>query len=153
MAYAWGRRRVCGVGGWVLKPNNIGPNSQGVGEGGVCACLSPMCICLRVPLFTSFQVLHLPPRPAPIRLPLRSHPPQVCRSLVRYLKGHGSDYAFDAATWAHYQRTGLSKSELFKVLRPFHEDDTKMQVRAGGRACVLCLCVCVCTKKARGDVW
>ncbi|PNH12273.1 ABC transporter B family member 5 [Tetrabaena socialis] len=52
---------------------------------------------------------------------------QVCRSLVRYLKGHGTDYAFDRATWCHYRKAGLSKTEMFKVLRAFHEDDARMQ--------------------------
>ncbi|GAX84702.1 hypothetical protein CEUSTIGMA_g12124.t1 [Chlamydomonas eustigma] len=53
-------------------------------------------------------------------------PQQICRSLVRYLKGHGSDYAFDAATWAHYRRVKLTKTQLFKVLKPFHDSDEKM---------------------------
>jgi hypothetical protein len=34
---------------------------------------------------------------------------------VRYLKGHGTDYALDAATWAHYRREKLTKLQLFKV--------------------------------------
>lgn len=51
---------------------------------------------------------------------------QVCRSLIRFLKGHGGDYAFDDATWAHFRKNGLSKTQLFKVLRPFHDDDLKM---------------------------
>jgi hypothetical protein len=29
---------------------------------------------------------------------------QVLRSIVRFLKGHGKDYAFDEATWRHYRR-------------------------------------------------
>ena len=28
-------------------------------------------------------------------------PRQICRAVVRYLKGHGKDYAFDKATWVH----------------------------------------------------
>lgn len=98
---------------------------------------------------------------------------------MRFLKGHGRDYAFDAATWRHYRRCmralacalrcrvsmtqsgrapsrplpplrtdscswfapfcmpaspflgcrqKLSKTELFKVLRPFHDNDEKLQV-------------------------
>ena len=47
---------------------------------------------------------------------------QVSRSLIRFLKGHGGDYAFDDATWAHFRKNGLSKTQLFKVLRPFHDD-------------------------------
>lgn len=53
---------------------------------------------------------------------------QVCRSIVRYLKGHGRDYVFDAATWDHYRKQKLSKIELFKVLKPFHDDDQKLQM-------------------------
>ena len=34
---------------------------------------------------------------------------------MRYLKGHGIDYALDAATWAHYRRERLNKMQLFKV--------------------------------------
>ena len=37
------------------------------------------------------------------------------RSIVRYLKGHGVDYAFDEATWAYYRRTKLTKVQLFKA--------------------------------------
>ena len=37
-----------------------------------------------------------PPLPGPVTM-------QVCRCLVRYLKGHGMDYALDAGTWAHYR--------------------------------------------------
>lgn len=37
------------------------------------------------------------------------------RCLIRYLKHHGTDYAFDAATWAHYRRERLNKMQLFKV--------------------------------------
>ena len=53
---------------------------------------------------------------------------QVCRSIVRYLKGHGTDYAFDGSTWAHYRRMKLTKMELFKVLKPFHEKSEKLMV-------------------------
>lgn len=34
---------------------------------------------------------------------------------MRYLKGHGTDYAFDASTWAHYRRERLNNLQLFKV--------------------------------------
>jgi hypothetical protein len=42
-------------------------------------------------------------------------PSQLCRCLVRYLKGHGIDYALDPNTWAHYRREKLTKLQLFKV--------------------------------------
>jgi hypothetical protein len=42
-------------------------------------------------------------------------PSQVCRCLVRFLKGHGQDYAFDAGTWRHYRTNKLNKMQLFKV--------------------------------------
>ena len=82
--------------------------------------------------------------PSATRRPLRQslssslplHIRQVCRSLVRYLKGHGSDYAFDTATWAHYRRVGLTKTELFKVLRPFHAEDATMQVQQSATVAV-----------------
>jgi hypothetical protein len=50
--------------------------------------------------------------------------------LIRYLKGHASDYALDPATWAHYRRSKLDAVNLFRVLRPFHEDGAKLQVLA-----------------------
>ncbi|WIA17366.1 hypothetical protein OEZ85_014227 [Tetradesmus obliquus] len=52
---------------------------------------------------------------------------QLCRCIVRYLKGHGTDYALDPATWAHYRREKLTKLQLFKVLRHFHDDSVKLQ--------------------------
>ena len=36
---------------------------------------------------------------------------------MRYLKGHGRDYAFDAGTWNHYRTYKLNKMQLFKVGR------------------------------------
>ena len=47
------------------------------------------------------------------------------RSLVRYLKGHGTNYAFDEATWTYYRRNKLSTMSLFKILKPFHDNDEK----------------------------
>ena len=47
------------------------------------------------------------------------------RSLVRFLKGHGDNYAFDDATWKYYRRNKLSSMSLFKVLKPFHDKDAK----------------------------
>ena len=48
--------------------------------------------------------------------------------LIRYLKGHAADYALDPATWRHYRRAKLDTVNLFRVLRPFHEDGAKLQV-------------------------
>lgn len=53
---------------------------------------------------------------------------QVCRAIVRYLKGHGTDYALDGPTWAHYRRVGLTAGQMFKVLRPFHQDSAALKV-------------------------
>ena len=52
---------------------------------------------------------------------------QICRSLIRYLKGHGGDYAFDEATWAHFRTHRLTMTQLFKVLRPFHDDGEEIK--------------------------
>ena len=51
------------------------------------------------------------------------HAKQVLRSIIRYLKGHGTSYELDAGTWAHYRRVRLTRLQLFKVLRPFHDND------------------------------
>jgi hypothetical protein len=42
-------------------------------------------------------------------------PAYVTRCVIRYLKGHGGDYALDAATWRHYRRRGLGRVALFKA--------------------------------------
>ena len=50
----------------------------------------------------------------------------VARSVIRLLKGHGSSYAFDADTLAHWRRVGgLPPSACFQILRPFATNDAK----------------------------
>ena len=49
----------------------------------------------------------------------------LTRSIIRYLKGHGTHYVFDEGTWRHYRRVGLTVIELFQILKPFHDDDAK----------------------------
>ena len=50
----------------------------------------------------------------------------VARSVIRLLKGHGSSYAFDADTLAHWRRVGgLPASACFQILRPFATNDAK----------------------------
>lgn len=45
--------------------------------------------------------------PSPCR-----HAMQVVRSVVRYLKGQGSDYVLDIATWRHYRKCVWGREEL-----------------------------------------
>ena len=46
----------------------------------------------------------------------------LTRSIIRYLKGHGTHYNFNEGTWRYYRRQGLSAVELFQVLKPFSGD-------------------------------
>jgi hypothetical protein len=42
-------------------------------------------------------------------------PVYLTRCLIRYLKGHGNDYAFDRHTWRFYRANKLNRISLFKV--------------------------------------
>lgn len=44
-------------------------------------------------------------------------PAYVTRCIIRYLKGHGVDYAFDRGTWRYYRANKLNRIALFKVGR------------------------------------
>ena len=52
-------------------------------------------------------------------------PRPIARSIIRRLKGHGSAYAFDPQTVAHYKKARLGDASLFQILRPFHDNDAK----------------------------
>ena len=41
----------------------------------------------------------------------------MVRSIIRYLKGHGSHYNFDAGTWAYFRRCGLQTIGLYQAWR------------------------------------
>ena len=49
----------------------------------------------------------------------------ITRSVIRFLKGHGTHYNFDEGTWRHYRRCGLGTLKLFQVLKPFCDNDKK----------------------------
>jgi len=49
----------------------------------------------------------------------------VARSVIRLLKGHGTSYAFDRSTLAHWRRVRLPPSACFQILRPFAGSDAK----------------------------
>lgn len=63
-----------------------------------------------------------------------AHPP-VRPGTAHQLLQHHSAVTCPIATDCHKSRPAcsakLSKTELFKVLRPFHTDDAKLQVGAG----------------------
>lgn len=67
-------------------------------------------------------------------------PSQLCRCLVRYLKGHGLDYALDATTWAHYRRERLNKLQLFKVQRRL----ARAHITTMHANCIVDCCCCCC---------
>ena len=80
--------------------------------------ITPAIHCLHVPFSLKWEV-------DPVTGLGRIANEPMVRSIIRYLKGHGSHYNFDAGTWAFYRRVGLRTIGLYQILKPFCDNDKK----------------------------
>lgn len=54
-------------------------------------------------------------------------PKSLARCIIRWVKGHGLQYGIDESTWQHYRKNGLTHADLFRIFRPFIDNDEKFE--------------------------